>query len=198
MLGVTAAHGSRSAILTAGVAGLAAGAMAMAAGEYVSVASQRDAERADLARERRELAATPLEELDELASLYAARGVDPALARQVAEQLTARDVLAAHARDELGLTDEGIARPGQAAIVSAGAFAAGAFIAVASLLVAPSSARAVVIVLVTLASLAGLGRLGAAAGGAPWRRPTVRVMVGGALAMSVTAGVGLLVHTAGA
>ena len=197
MIGVSAAHASRSAILTAGVAGLAAGAMAMAAGEYVSVASQRDVERADLSRERGELASVPKAELAELAGLYVERGVDPGLARQVAEQLTARDALAAHARDELGLAEATTARPLQAAGVSAVAFTSGAVLAIVALLVAPAAARVVVTVAVALAGLALLGWLGAAAGRAPWRRPTVRVVAGGALAMAVTAGVGLLAHTAG-
>ena len=198
MIGVSAAHASRSAILTAGLAGLAAGAMAMAAGEYVSVASQRDVELADLNRERDELASAPDAELAELTGMYVERGVDPGVARQVAEQLTARDALAAHARDELGLVDATIARPLQAAAVSAAAFTSGAALAILALVVAPRTVRAAVIVAVALAGLALLGRMGANAGGAPWRRPTARVVAGGALAMAVTAGVGFLAHVAGA
>lgn len=198
MLGVTAAHASRSAILTAGMAGLAAGAMAMAAGEFVSVASQRDTEHADLSRERQELASVPGEELDELTGLYVARGVDPALARSVAEQLTAADALGAHARDELGLAETTRARPGQAAAASAAAFALGAVLPLLALLVAPATGRGWVIVAVALVSLGVLGRLGAAAGGARWLRPTLRIVVGGALAMAVTAAVGYLTHRAGA
>lgn len=198
MLGVAAAHASRSAILTAGLAGLAAGSMAMAAGEYVSVASQRDSERADLSRERHELASTPDEELAELTGIYVARGVDPALAVRVAEQLTAHDALASHARDELGLAETTMARPLQAALVSAAAFGSGALLAVIALLVSPTALRAPVIVAVTLGGLATLGRLGAAFGGASWVRPTARVVVGGAVAMAITSAVGYLTHTAGA
>jgi len=197
MLGVAASHASRSAILTAGLAGLAAGAMAMAAGEYVSVASQRDTERADLTREREELASVPQAELDELTSLYVNRGVDPGLARQVAAQLTAHDPLGAHAHDELGLADATMARPVQAASASAAAFAIGALLPVVALLAAPAAVRTVVIVAVALLALGTLGRLGAAVGGADWRRATARVMVGGALAMAITAAVGRLAGIAG-
>ena len=198
MLGVTAANASRSIILTAGLAGLAAGAMAMAAGEYVSVASQRDTEHADLTRERHELATAPHEELAELASLYVARGVEADLAHQVAVQLTAHGALAAHARDELGLAETSMARPVQAAVASAASFTAGAVLPVLALLVAPTSLRALVIIAVAIAALALIGRLGDAAGGARWHRPTARVVAGGALAMAVTAGVGYLTHVAGA
>lgn len=198
MLGVAAAHASRSVILTAGLAGLAAGAMAMAAGEYVSVASQRDSELADVSRERAELAATPAAELDELTHIYVARGVEPALARQVAEQLTAHDALAAHARDELGLSEERAARPLQAAGASAVAFAMGAVLPVLTLVLSPRSVQTLLIGLVAVVGLAVLGWGGAAAGGAHWRRATTRVVVGGSLAMAVTMAVGLLTHTAGA
>ena len=198
MLGVIAAHATRSAVLTTGLAGLAAGAMAMAAGEYVSVASQRDSERADLAREAEELATAPAQELDELAGLYAARGVDPVLARRVAEQLTAHDPLASHAREELGLAEERAARPLQAAGASAVAFAAGAVLPVLTLLAAPNSVRSLMIATVAIVGLAGLGWAGATAGGALWHRPTFRVVIGGSLAMAVTMAVGLLTHTAGA
>ena len=153
MLGVSAAHASRSVILTAGLAGLAAGAMAMAAGEYVSVSSQRDAENADLAKERRELATTPEAELEELTGLYVRRGVEPDLARQVAVQLTAKDSLAAHARDELGLSPEGGSRPIQAAAASAIAFAFGALLPVLALLLSPQPVRSLLIVAVALAEL---------------------------------------------
>ena len=169
----------------------------MAAGEFVSVSSQRDVERADLSRERGELASVPEAELAELTDMYVERGVDPDLARQVASQLTARDALAAHARDELGLADATTARPLQAAGVSAVAFTCGAALAIVAMLLAPPAGRAVFIVAFALAGLALLGWLGAAAGRAPWRRPTVRVVAGGALAMAVTAGVGVLAHTAG-
>ncbi|HVC24664.1 MAG TPA: VIT1/CCC1 transporter family protein [Acidimicrobiales bacterium] len=198
MVGVAAAHGTRATVLTAGLAGLAAGAMAMAAGEYVSVASQRDAEDADLFRERRELARTPDAELQELALIYEGRGLEPALARQVAEQLTRHDALAAHARDELGLRQESLSRPLQAAAASAAAFTLGAVFPILALLFAPDAERSAAIVAVALVGLVVLGLLGAAAGGAPALRPTARVMVGGAAAMAVTALVGLLTHTAGA
>lgn len=198
MLGVAAAHASRSAILTAGLAGLAAGAMAMAAGEYVSVASQRDSELADLAREQKELASTPALELDELTDIYVERGVEPGLARQVAQQLSAHDALASHARDELGLSAERAARPLQAAVASAAAFAAGALLPVLTLIVAPRSIRIPLIVMVAVVGLAVLGWAGAAAGGARWRRATYRVIAGGSLAMAITMAVGLLTHTAGA
>lgn len=198
MLGVAAAHATRSAVLTAGLAGLVAGAMAMAVGEYVSVASQRDSEQADLAREAKELASAPREELDELTQLYTTRGVDPDLARQVAAQLTAHDPLAAHARDELGLAAERSARPLQAAYASAAAFAAGAILPVLTLVVSPRSIQSLLIAAVAVVGLAGLGWAGAATGGAPWRRPTTRVVIGGSVAMALTMVVGLLTHTAGA
>ena len=197
MLGVAAANAGRSAILTAGLAGLAAGAMAMAAGEYVSVSSQRDTELADLSREEKELAAAPAAELDELTHLYASRGVEPALARQVAEQLTAHDALAAHARDELGLSHERAARPLQAAGASAVAFATGAIIPILTLLVSPHSLQSVLIAAVAVVGLAVLGWAGASAGGARPLRPTLRVVAGGSLAMAVTMTVGFLTHTAG-
>lgn len=198
MLGVAAANAGRSAMLTAGLAGMAAGAMAMAAGEYVSVSSQRDSEHADISRERRELAADPRAELDELTRIYMNRGVEVGLARQVAQQLHDHDALEAHARDELGLTQERAARPVQAAAASAAAFAVGAALPVITLVASPASYRSWLIALVAVAGLALLGWVGATAGGAPWRRPTLRVVVGGSLAMAVTMAVGLLTHTAGA
>ena len=198
MLGVIAAHGGRSAILTAGIAGLAAGAMAMAAGEFVSVGAQRDIEWADLARERQELADAPDAELRELTAVYQARGLDPELAREVAVQLTAHDALGAHSRDELGFLPGGDANPLQAAVASALAFAAGALLPLVTLLGVPRGTRALGIVCVAILGLAVLGRLGAGVGGARWVRPTVRVIVGGGLAMAVTAVVGLLLRAAGA
>ncbi|HUZ21546.1 MAG TPA: VIT1/CCC1 transporter family protein [Acidimicrobiales bacterium] len=197
MLGVAASSASRSAILTAGVAGLAAGAMAMAAGEYVSVASQRDAEHADLARERAELAAGPDAELTELTDLYVERGVEPELAARVARQLTDHDALAAHARDELGLAGTTAARPLQAAGASAVAFAAGATLSVVALLLAPAAERSLAIVAVALLALAVLGALGGLAGGAGWRKGALRVVAGGGLAMALTTLVGHLAHAAG-
>lgn len=197
MLGVAAANATRATILTAGLAGLAAGAMAMAVGEYVSVSSQRDTEHADLALERKELASSPEAELEELTRLYVGRGLDRDLAAQVAVQLTANDALATHAREELGLLDYSLARPLQAAGASAAAFSSGAALPVLALLVASTSVRIAVIVAVALAGLVVLGWLGARIGGAPWRRPVWRVLVGGGAAMAVTAAVGLLTHTAG-
>jgi VIT1/CCC1 family predicted Fe2+/Mn2+ transporter len=195
LLGVVAGGAPRSAIVIAGFAGLAAGALSMAAGEYVSVSSQRDAEVADLALERRELRADPAGELEELAAIYAARGLSPGLARRVAEELTARDALEAHARDELGLAEERRARPWQAAWASAVAFSAGAAIPVAAA-AAPSGVRVPLVVGLTIAALAGLGALGAALGGAPRRPAVVRVTLWGAAAMGLTAAVGSLVGTA--
>lgn len=197
MIGMAAANSGRNGMLTAGVAGLAAGAMAMAAGEFVSVAAQRDTEHADLSRERHELATSPASELEELTVIYQRRGLDRSLARQVAEQLTRHDALGTHAREELGLSAETMAHPFQAAASSAAAFAIGAVLPIIALLLSPSSARVYLIVATAVAGLGVLGRLGAAAGGARWTVPTTRVVVGGALAMGVTALVGLLTHTAG-
>lgn len=196
MAGVAAADASRTAILTAGVAGLCAGAMSMAAGEYVSVSSQRDSELADIAVETRELAASPAAELDELTGIYVARGLDLALARQVAEQLSAKDELAAHLRDELGIERGDLARPFQAAWVSALSFALFAMIPILALLLAPAEWRLPTIVVVTIASLAGLGALGGQLSGAPLGRSTLRVALGGALAMAVTIAVGRLLGVA--
>ncbi len=197
MLGIAAAHGTRATILTAGLAGLAAGAMAMAAGEYVSVSSPRDSERADLVRERTELATAPAEELDELTHLYVLRGLEPTLARQVAEQLSVHDALAAHARDELGLTEEQTARPLQAAAASAASFSVGAILPVVALLASPRPIQSLLIAVVAVLGLGVLGWAGALAGGARWIRPATRVVLGGGLAMAVTMVVGLLTHTAG-
>ncbi|MEY4576533.1 MAG: hypothetical protein RL701_1236 [Pseudomonadota bacterium] len=160
MLGVAAASASREAILTAGVAGLVAGAMSMAAGEYVSVSSQRDAEHADIEREKRELLSAPEAEIAELAAIYRSRGLDHTLAMQVAEQLTKHDHLGAHLRDELGLAPEALAQPLQAALISAASFAASAVLPIAALLVAPAEVRALTIVSFSIASLAALGAHG--------------------------------------
>jgi len=196
MMGVAAAEASTPAILTAGVAGLCAGAMSMAAGEYVSVSSQRDAEVADIARETRELATTPEAELHELTAIYVARGLDPELARQVATQLTARDGLGAHLRDELGIKQEALARPFQASWISAISFAIFALLPILGLLIAPASLRMVSIATVTLISLAALGGLGGRLGGASMVRASLRVTIGGALAMAITAGIGRLLGVA--
>jgi VIT1/CCC1 family predicted Fe2+/Mn2+ transporter len=182
-------------VLLAGIAGLVAGAMSMAAGEYVSVSSQSDAENADLARERRELTNDPEFEKRELANIYVLRGIDPGLARQVAEQLMAKDALGAHARDELGISEISTARPVQAALASAATFSAGAAAPLAFALVSPPSWRIPAVSAGSLAFLALLGMIGAIAGGASVLKPTVRVTFWGALAMGVTAGIGAIFGT---
>jgi VIT1/CCC1 family predicted Fe2+/Mn2+ transporter len=192
VVGVAAAGSGRPEILIAGLAGLVAGAMSMAAGEYVSVSSQTDAEQADLARETKELKETADAELDELAGIYIRRGLDEGLARQVAVQLTRKDALGAHARDELGISETVTAHPIQAAVVSAVTFAAGAVIPLIIALVAPAGQISVVIAATTLVALAVLGGLGASAGGAGIVRGALRVMVWGALAMVATAAVGMV------
>lgn len=197
MAGVAAAAGSAGAVLTAGLAGLAAGAMSMAAGEYVSVSSQRDAERADVAKERRELADDPDGELLELTRIYQDRGLERPLAEQVAHALTRQDPLAAHVRDELGHAEETAARPVQAAAVSALAFALGALIPIVAVLLAPASIRMPALVLATLLALGVLGVVGAHLGGASRIRGAARVLAGGAAALVVTAAVGRLVGISG-
>ena len=179
MIGVAASSASKEAILVAGVAGLVAGSMSMAVGEYVSVSSQRDAERADIERENRELADQPQAEMDELALIYMKRGIDKDLARKVAGQLSVRDRLGAHMRDELGIDKTSLARPIQAAWVSA-----------AALLAVPAALRIPAIAAVSLVSLAALGAFGGHLGGAPLGRAALRVALGGALAMAVTAAIG--------
>jgi VIT1/CCC1 family predicted Fe2+/Mn2+ transporter len=178
--------------MVAGVAGLVAGAMSMAAGEYVSVSSQADTEQADIARERRELERDEGSEREELASIYVDRGLDPLLAKQVAEQLMAHDALAAHARDELGISDSLRARPVQAALASAGTFAVGAAMPLVTAALAPESSLVPVVSGTSLVFLAGLGVLAARAGGAPIMKAAARVTFWGALAMGLTAGVGAL------
>jgi VIT1/CCC1 family predicted Fe2+/Mn2+ transporter len=195
ILGVAAASATKGDILLAGVAGLTAGAMSMAAGEYVSVSSQSDTEKADLARERQELAADPDAELAELAGIYMQRGLDRDLADKVAAQLTAKGVLAAHARDELGISDVTTARPIQAAVTSAATFTAGAAMPLLAVLVAPAASIGVVVPVSSLAFLAILGALGGRAGGASPLKAAARVTFWGALAMAVTAGIGLLFGT---
>jgi VIT1/CCC1 family predicted Fe2+/Mn2+ transporter len=190
MMGVAATNASSDAILIAGVAGLFAGAMSMAAGEFVSVSTQRDAEQADIAKETRELEDEPEAELKELAGIYHSRGLDRALAMQVAKQLTAHDKLGAHLRDELGIEPERRARPLQAAWISATSFALFALVPIIALLIAPRGFRMEMIALVTLASLAGLGALGGKLGGAPMLRASLRVTLGGAIALAVTFGIG--------
>ena len=195
IVGVAASGTGRSAVLIAGVAGLVAGSMSMAAGEYVSVSSQADTEAADLARERRELATTPDAEKAELAGIYEARGLTPALARQVADQLMARDALGAHARDELGLSEATAARPLQAALASAGSFAVGAALPVGVAAVAPSLWLARLVTASALVLLIVLGALAARVGGAPMTRGAFRVAFWGALAMAASAVVGRLFGT---
>ncbi|MBL3571419.1 hypothetical protein BV509_14235 [Rhodovulum sulfidophilum] len=192
VVGVAAAGSGKPEVLIAGLAGLVAGAMSMAAGEYVSVSSQTDAEQADLARETRELAETPEAELEELTRIYVQRGLDEGLARQVAVQLTENDALAAHSRDELGISETVTAHPVQAALVSAATFAVGAVVPLIIAVLAPASQITLIVAIATLAALALLGGLGASAGGAGIVKGAVRVTFWGALAMAATAGVGML------
>jgi VIT1/CCC1 family predicted Fe2+/Mn2+ transporter len=197
MMGVAASQASKEAILVAGIAGLVAGAMSMAAGEYVSVSSQLDAERADIALEQEELAKAPEAELHELAGIYVQRGLSKELAMEVAHQLSAHDQLGAHLRDELGISEESRARPLQAAWISALSFAVFAMLPVLALIVAPASLRMETIGGVTLVSLAALGALGGHLGGAPKLRAALRVTGGGALAMAVTGLIGRLLGVSG-
>ena len=196
VVGVASAATSPNEVIVAGIAGMIAGAMSMAAGEYVSVSSQADTERADLARERRELAQDPKGEQEELAQIYVARGVAPALAREVAVQLMARNALEAHARDELGITATATARPVQAAFASAATFTTGAIVPIVAAIVSPVALVVPVVFAVSVALLALLGALGARAGGASLLKPTLRVAMWGALAMAVTAGIGALIGKA--
>ena len=195
VVGVSASGAGHGAILTAGLAGLVAGAMSMAAGEYVSVSSQADTEEADLARERQELATDRQAEQKELAAIYVSRGLEPVLAQQVAEQLMAHDALAAHARDELGLTEIHTARPIQAALASAVTFAVGAALPLLLALLSPAAMLIVVVSVGSLLCLALLGALAARAGGANLVTGAIRVTVWGALAMAATAVVGALFGT---
>ncbi len=192
VVGVAAANATHNEILVAGVAGLVAGAMSMAAGEYVSVSSQADTEQADIARETQELATDMEFERGELAEIYVKRGLTPELARQVAEQLMAKDALGAHARDELGISEITTARPVQAALASAATFAIGAALPLATALLSPANWLIPIVVVSSIFFLALLGGFGAAAGGAPIVKAAVRVTVWGALAMGLTAGVGAL------
>jgi len=196
IVGVAAANAVRGDVLIAGVAGLVAGAMSMAAGEYVSVSSQADTEQAELARERRELEGNGDYELEELASIYVARGVESALAKQVAQQLMNHNALAAHARDELGISDTMSARPVQAALASAASFAVGAAMPLITVLLVPETILAPAVTGTSLIFLALLGILAAWVGGAPIIKSTIRVTFWGALAMALTALVGSLFGTA--
>jgi vacuolar iron transporter family protein len=193
VVGVSAAAGSHQEVLLAGIAGMVAGAMSMAAGEYVSVSSQADTEAADLARERQELQDEPDFELRELTEIYVERGLDPDLARQVAEQLTQRDALGAHARDELGISEISTARPIQAALASAASFAAGAALPMIVTVLAPINLLGWLVSIASLVFLALLGALGAQAGGASLWRAAARVSFWGALAMVVTYAIGHMV-----
>ena len=195
IVGVASASATQTDVLIAGVAGLVAGAMSMAAGEYVSVSSQSDTEKADLARERKELSENIEFEQEELAEIYVKRGVDQALAQQVARQLMAKDALAAHARDELGISEITTARPVQAALTSAATFAVGAAMPLLMVLVSPTNALVPTVSAASLGFLALLGAVGARAGGANILRATARVTFWGALAMALTAGIGAIFGT---
>ncbi|HTH63164.1 MAG TPA: VIT family protein [Gemmatimonadales bacterium] len=197
IIGVAAAHGSRSAVLVAGLAGLVAGAMSMAAGEYVSVSSQSDTERADIERERRELAEDPAAEHTEMVKIYLDRGLDRALAEQVATQLMGRDALGAHAREELGITEELRARPLQAALASAASFAVGAAVPLVTGVVSPMVHIVPIVAVTCLVLLALLGGLAARVGGARPLIGAARVTLWSALAMAVTAAAGALFGAAG-
>jgi VIT1/CCC1 family predicted Fe2+/Mn2+ transporter len=190
MIGVAASSASKGTILVAGVAGLVAGAMSMAVGEYVSVSSQRDAEQADIRRENLELSVQPEAELNELTMIYVKRGLEMELAMKVAKQLSAHDRLGAHMRDELGIDQTALSRPMQAAWISAVSFAAFAGVPIAILLIAPAVLRIPMIAVISLVSLAVLGAFGGHLGGAPLFRAALRVTLGGALAMAVTAIIG--------
>lgn len=195
ILGVAAAAAPRESVLLSGIAGLVAGAMSMAAGEYVSVSSQADSEAADLTRERRELVADPEAERQELADIYVARGVAPVLARQVADQLMAKDALAAHAQDELGISEALAARPIQAAIASAASFALGAAPPLLIVLAAPRSVLSIAVGAASLLLLGALGAAGAHVGGANIWRAALRVTFWGALAMVTTTAIGAVLGT---
>ena len=192
VVGVATAEAARGSVLVAGVAGLVAGAMSMAAGEYVSVSSQADTENADLARERQELATDTEVEHAELAAIYVQRGLDEALARQIAEQLMRHDALAAHARDELGISETMTARPVQAALASAATFAVGAALPLATAFLAPVGMLPLIVSITSLGFLALLGGVSARAGGAPVGKAVARVTFWGALAMAATAGIGAI------
>jgi VIT1/CCC1 family predicted Fe2+/Mn2+ transporter len=196
LIGVAASSASIHALLVTGFASLAAGSMSMAVGEFVSVSSQRDAERADIEIEKRELEGAPQAELNELTSIYIKRGLDKELARQVAEQLSQHDTLAAHLRDELGIDPKSLARPLQAAWISALSFGAFALVPIGAMAFVPASLRMASIAGVSLLSLGALGALGAHLGGAAPVRAALRVCVGGSLAMAVTALIGHLVGAA--
>jgi VIT1/CCC1 family predicted Fe2+/Mn2+ transporter len=197
VVGVAGATSSRTAILTAGLAGMFAGGLAMASGEYVSVSSQRDSERALLALERQELTESGGAELEELAGLYQAKGLTPGLARQVASQLTAHDALAAHAEAELGIDPEQLASPWHASGASFVSFMAGAVLPLLAITLVPGPVRVAVTIIAVLAALTVTGAAGAALGRAPRRPAVLRNVIGGAIAMGVTYGIGSLIGAAG-
>ncbi len=197
VVGVAGASSSRAAILTAGLAGLFAGGFAMASGEYVSVSSQRDSERALLALERRELAESPEAEVAELAGLYRAKGLDPALARHVAERLTEHDAFAAHAEAELGIDPAQLAHPWHAALASLLSFTVGAVLPLLAITLVPSSARVTVTFIAVLAALTVTGAASAALGRAPRLPAVLRNVLGGAVAMGVTYAIGSLIGASG-
>ncbi|MGE5177894.1 MAG: VIT family protein [Bacteroidota bacterium] len=192
LVGVAAAHGARHEVMVAGIAGLCAGALSMAAGEYVSVSSQADTEAADIARERTELATAPEAEHAELTDIYVKRGIDRTLAAEVARQLMASDALAAHAHDELGITESLRARPLQAALASAASFAVGAAVPLLVVILGPEAALGIRVVATALVCLAALGTLAARTGGSSLLKGAGRVVLWGALAMAITAAVGTL------
>ncbi|MCB1031886.1 MAG: VIT family protein [Acidimicrobiales bacterium] len=192
MIGVAAASADSSTVLLSGIAGLTAGALSMAAGEYVSVSSQLDTEQADIERERLELENSPQEEFEELVAIYERRGLSHELAHAVGVELSAADQLAVHARDELGIDVEALARPIQAAVVSALSFIVGALLPILVMAVAPSDVRLGATVILTLVGLVVLGSVGAYLGGAPKGRAAARVFVGGCLALLISVGIGRL------
>jgi VIT1/CCC1 family predicted Fe2+/Mn2+ transporter len=192
VLGVAAASASRDAILTVGLAGLVAGAASMALGEYVSVSSQRDAEDANIAKEKWELANVPEHELEELTAIYVHKGLSPELARQVAEEFTAGDALKIHLAEELGISEHSRAQPIEAMVGSAAAFAVGAAVPLVAIAVSSTSNRIVVTIVIVVVALLGLGAAGARAGGAHPVRPIIRVVIGGLIAMAFTMAIGKL------
>jgi len=195
VLGVAAANASRSAILTVGLAGLVAGAASMALGEYISVSSQRDAEDANIAKEKWELANVPEHELEELTAIYVHKGLNPELARQVAEELTAGDALKVHLAEELGISEHSRAQPIEAMVGSAIAFAIGAAVPLLAIGISSTSNRIAVTIAIVVVALLGLGAAGARAGGAHPVRPIVRVVIGGLVAMAFTMAIGKLFGT---
>ena len=197
VVGVAGATSDLAPILTAGVAGLVGGAISMALGEYVSVSSQRDSQHALIAKERRELDELPAEELRELAGLYEAKGLSSSTAKLVAEELTAKDALAAHLEIELGISEESVVSPWQAAGASALAFFIGALLPMLAILLPPAPLRVPVTFVAVLVALAITGVIGARIGGSPWVRPTVRIVVGGFIALGVTFAIGTLLGTSG-